>query len=76
MRDSARRKLYSIVGTDLDPKLCDAHGIKVLVKLGGVTYRAEPMERPGGSSSWSLMAYGQKARWLRKINSRRNSFCI
>ena len=48
MRDSAKKKLYSIIGTDLGSKALTIHtALKVMAKLGSVTHYAKPTKKPG-----------------------------
>ena len=66
MRDSTRKKLYSIVETDPASKALAMHiASRGRAKLGGVTYRMKLPEKPEGMKEeqhWEgLMAYGQKA---------------
>ena len=43
-----RRKLYSIALTDLGSETLAMLGIRVRMKLGGVTHRVKPEDRSGG----------------------------
>ena len=43
-----KRKLYSISLTDLGSETLAMLGIRVMVKLGGMTHKVEPKDRSGG----------------------------
>ena len=46
-KDLEKKKFYSIIETDLRSKALAMHGIWVIVKLGGITYQAKPIEKLG-----------------------------
>ena len=49
VRNLAKRKFYSIVGTDFEFEALAMHmASRVRAKLGGMTHQAKPLEKPRG----------------------------
>ena len=49
MRNSMKRELYSIAGTDLESKALAIYTIsRVMIKYGGVAHRAKSPKKLGG----------------------------